>query len=151
MYYKSSGTLSSRNFIPNMQNQNIIPNLIRTYKRSLEFPKLPASKDIEKSLAYINEQIFDNELTLDAIKGLCGIKGKSFSAKFKRSVGTYPSDYIITHRIEMAKILLKETECSITDIALETGFSSLSSFDKTFLSRAGKSPSEWRLCQNGRV
>jgi AraC-like DNA-binding protein len=132
-----------------MKNQNSVPTLISQYKNSLESPISSASKDIEKFFLCIRERIFDNALTLSTVKEECGIKGKSFSARFKRVIGRYPYDYILYHRIEMAKILLKNTKNSITDIALETGFNSLSSFDKTFLSRVGQSPSAWRLSQVG--
>ncbi|MEX1268948.1 MAG: helix-turn-helix domain-containing protein [Balneolaceae bacterium] len=44
----------------------------------------------------------------------------------------------------MSKIMLRETDLAVTDIAMETGFRSLSSFAKTFLNREGVSPSVWR-------
>lgn len=84
------------------------------------------------------------KLTISWIKQRCHINSKTFSARFKRSTGYYPSEYIMHHRLEVAKKMLKETEASVTEIAIEAGFSSLASFANTFKNHVGLSPSEWR-------
>jgi len=40
--------------------------------------------------------------------------------------------------------MLKQTEATVTDIAIEAGFSGLASFTNTFKNHEGLSPSEWR-------
>jgi transcriptional regulator GlxA family with amidase domain len=47
-----------------------------------------------------------------------------FSHLFKQSIGTAPYQYLLQQRVERAKQLLKQTERSIMDIALECGFNS---------------------------
>jgi AraC-like DNA-binding protein len=54
-----------------------------------------------------------------------------------------PKQAITFHRIEKAKELLQKNQ-SVTDVAYEVGYSSLSQFITTFRSLTGKLPSEFR-------
>lgn len=47
-------------------------------------------------------------------------------------------------KLQKACELLYSTEMSILDIALESGFQSLSAFNRAFLKSYQKSPSKWR-------
>jgi AraC-like DNA-binding protein len=54
-------------------------------------------------------------------------------------------DFINQHRIEAAKLILKEFPSrSVLDVALEVGFNSKSTFNKVFKERVGQTPSEYR-------
>ena len=58
---------------------------------------------------------------------------KSFlSKRFKTATGFGFKEYIINLRIQNACRLLLETNKSITDIAFECGFNSVSSFNRSF-------------------
>jgi len=67
-----------------------------------------------------------------------------FARSFKDAFGLPPHRYLLTRRIERAKELLRETELSITDIAFQTGWSSLGTFGRTFRDVTGESPGELR-------
>ena len=61
------------------------------------------------------------------------------------TLGTNFSDLINGYRIEHAKKLMKERpEMSHTDIAEESGFSSRTSFLRTFKAKTGMTPTEWK-------
>ena len=61
------------------------------------------------------------------------------------SLGTSFSDLINSYRIEYAKKLMTEhPEMSHTEVAEESGFSSRTSFLRTFKSKMGQSPTEWK-------
>ena len=61
---------------------------------------------------------------------------KEYRIHFPQLVG----EYRITHAIR----LLEETEKSVTEIAMESGFSNIRSFNHTFLSVTGQSPRDYR-------
>ena len=58
--------------------------------------------------------------------------------------------YLISCRIRRALELLLSTEKSITEIASEVGFSSLSRFTKEFTHQTGNAPSRYRGCRQKR-
>src|SRR5688572_847464 len=67
-----------------------------------------------------------------------------FARSFKDAFGVPPHRYLLTRRIERATTLLRDTDRPITDIAFETGWSSLGTFGRTFRDVTGESPSELR-------
>ena len=61
------------------------------------------------------------------------------------SLGTNFSDLINSYRIEYAqKLMIEHPEMSHTEVAEESGFSSRTSFLRTFKSKTGLSPTEWK-------
>jgi AraC family transcriptional regulator len=67
-----------------------------------------------------------------------------FCRAFKQSFGIPPHRYHIKRRIERAKTLLADPASSVTDVALELGFSETSSFSAAFRHTACTTPSEYR-------
>ena len=67
-----------------------------------------------------------------------------FCRAFKQSFGIPPHRYHISRRIERAKTLLAEPAHSVTEIALELGFSETSSFSAAFRHVTGITPTEYR-------
>ncbi|MFT3858602.1 MAG: helix-turn-helix transcriptional regulator [Aquabacterium sp.] len=73
-----------------------------------------------------------------------GVSQAHFARSFKQAFGIPPHRYLLTRRIERAMALLRDTELSITDIAFDTGWSSLGTFGRTFRDITGESPSTIR-------
>ena len=73
-----------------------------------------------------------------------GVSEAHFARSFKEAFGTPPHRYLLTRRIERATALLRDTDLSITEIAFQTGWSSLGTFGRTFRDVTGKSPGELR-------
>lgn len=67
-----------------------------------------------------------------------------FARSFKQAFGVPPHRYLLTRRIERAAALLRDTDRSITDIAFETGWTSLGTFGRTFRDITGHSPGALR-------
>jgi AraC-like DNA-binding protein len=68
----------------------------------------------------------------------------AFSRSFKQAFGLPPHRYLLTRRIEEATAFLRDTDMPVTEIALQTGWSSLGTFGRTFRDVTGESPSELR-------
>ena len=64
--------------------------------------------------------------------------------RLEKAFGVPPHRYLLTRRLEKAAALLRDTELSITEIAFETGWTSLGTFGRTFHDVTGASPSELR-------
>ncbi|MEQ1828972.1 MAG: AraC family transcriptional regulator, partial [Pirellula sp.] len=63
---------------------------------------------------------------------------------FKESVGMTPNDYWVRLRINLAQKLLKKTNKSILEIAMDCGFSTSQYFSNVFRKYTGVSPSDYR-------
>ena len=63
---------------------------------------------------------------------------------FKAETGYSPMDYVISLRMNRAKALLAETARSISEIAVECGYTDFNHFSKLFKKYAGMSPSRFR-------
>jgi AraC-like DNA-binding protein len=69
----------------------------------------------------------------------------SFCRAFKQSTGLSPHRYLLTHRINRAKEMMKDQNRTLTEIALDCGFSSSSQFSVVFKRITGVSPQIYRL------
>lgn len=67
-----------------------------------------------------------------------------FARSFKQAFGVPPHRYLLTRRIERAVALLRDTDLAITDIAFQTGWSSLGTFGRIFRDITGASPGSVR-------
>ncbi len=67
---------------------------------------------------------------------------------FKSELNTTPVDYLTTYRIAQAKILLLETDLSVTAVARSTGYEDNLYFSRVFRKITGTTPTEYRNCNN---
>lgn len=94
-------------------------------------------------LEYINEHL-NQDIKLTDLAQLLGMSQFHFSRLFKQSIGTAPYQYLLQQRIERAKLLLKQTNKSIVDIAFLCGFNSHSHLSKQFRQFTGITPKAYR-------
>ncbi|MCW5722513.1 MAG: helix-turn-helix domain-containing protein [Devosia sp.] len=63
---------------------------------------------------------------------------------FKKSTGMTLNDYVNLLRLSYAQALLMRDETNVLQVAMDSGFGSLSAFNKSFRKIAGTSPSDFR-------
>jgi AraC family transcriptional regulator len=93
--------------------------------------------------AYIEERVAD-DIPLATLAELARLSPYHFSRSFKHSFGLPPHRYHANRRIERAKQLLANRELSVTNIALDVGFSETSTFSAAFHRVTGQTPSRYR-------
>lgn len=110
-------------------------------------------KELSKKLAIAFEYIdahYTEDVSLDDIAFVAGFSKFHFSRLFKQCSGQNLHEYLCYKRIKASEILLLKPELSITEIAFQSGFSSLSTFNRIFKSINNCSPTEYRaLCTRG--
>lgn len=92
---------------------------------------------------YIQEHCTE-DLSLDDAAGLAGFSKYHFARLFKDFTGSSFYKYLNQKRIVHAEKLLVDSEISITEVALQSGFSSLSTFIRMFKIIKGCTPTEFR-------
>jgi AraC-like DNA-binding protein len=88
-------------------------------------------------------QNITHDWTLQELSDISGYSSSRFSSLYLERYGTSPIEQLISMRIQAAKDLLKNSNKSITDIAEETGFSSIHYFSRKFKSVTGMTPTEY--------
>ena len=84
------------------------------------------------------------EWPVERLASVSRVSQAHFARSFKDAFGVPPHRYLLTRRIERAKALLRDTELSITDIAFQTGWTSLGTFGRIFRDITGESPGQLR-------
>jgi len=72
-----------------------------------------------------------------------------FSRKFRTAYGETPYAYLMTRRIERAKLLLRRLDMSVTDVCMAVGCTSLGSFSARFTELVGETPTAYRDRDHG--
>lgn len=120
---------------------------------TVKFPDIMPDKQDEygeKFLAvsnYINDHFTEN-LTVDLLAAQTGFSKFHFSRLFKQFTGMTCYSYIISKRISCAEKFLVTPNFSITEAAMQSGFNSLSTFNRIFKTAKGCTPSEYRQLNN---
>ena len=96
-----------------------------------------------KLMQYVEEHLAE-EVSLASLAGLVQLSPYHFSRAFKQSFGVPPHRYLTDRRIERAKSLLAQRALSVTEIALDVGFSEASSFTAAFRKSTGETPTDYR-------
>ncbi len=103
-----------------------------------------AKKLIWNVIQYVNTH-YINDLSLETLSSQFDASVSAISLSFKEVMGTTFLHYLHSLRIRRAKGLLLNTDMSILDVALETGFQSFRTFSRVFVKIEGISPREYRL------
>jgi AraC-like DNA-binding protein len=77
------------------------------------------------------------------------MSASSFSKVFKRAVGITFTQYVARVRVEKSKIMLANPSAPIRNIAFQSGFDSISQFNRSFRQYAEMSPSQYRESLKG--
>ncbi len=76
---------------------------------------------------------YAEHIVLDNIAKVANIGNRECLRCFQRTIHTSPIQYLLRYRVmKSANILLKESHCTISEIALRCGFESASNFSHTF-------------------
>ncbi len=109
--------------------------------RSPDKPQLP--EDISSVIRYIRD--CHNEMPdVPQMAALVNLSESRFKQKFKQATGIPPAEFMIREKISQSKLLLRDTERTITSIAMELGFSSSQHFSVLFKRYVGESPVQYR-------
>lgn len=98
---------------------------------------------VRSAIAYVHQN-YMRPITREDIARYVSINEDYLTTCFQRELGISPIAYLNRYRISRAKILMKTTAMSLTEIALEVGFGSSTYFSRIFRRETGVSPSEYR-------
>ena len=98
---------------------------------------------INAACRYITEYC-DKDLTLDLVAEQTGFSSCYFSRIFKQVTQCNFVEYLTKQRLKHAQALLADSDIPITSVAMESGFKSISTFNRVFQKYKGCSPSDYK-------
>lgn len=118
-------------------------HLLRSYNvfevaRGYEPPPL-GRLELSRLTEYIEENI-GRPISLMELAALVNVSRFHFARLFKRSMGVTAINFVEACRIRRAQALIQETDLSLVDIALLTGFADQSHFTRRFHRHLGCTP-----------
>ncbi len=116
-------------------------------QKSAPAPESTPAQKLVKRMAeaclYISQNC-TKPLTLEEVAAQMGISKSYFANLFKRYTNTTFVAFLTAERIKHAQMLFRNQDTHIIDIAFESGFTSLSAFNRAFKKLTGMSPSQFR-------
>ena len=104
----------------------------------------PNSADrIRQMLSFI-AQNYTDQITVEHIGKSAGLHPNYAMNLFRKTVGTTLVHYVTRLRVSRAQQLLATSNDKVVDVALSSGFNSLSRFNDVFKKACGSSPREYR-------
>ncbi len=150
--------------LPELYYSDMLFNEVRIYSLLLEFfvklgqycvnakkeeftgdanAEYKSTKLMTEACLYISQNCA-KPLTLDDISHHLGVSKSHFSHLFKKYTNMTFIDFLTAERIKHTEFLISNPKAHIIDIAFDSGFSSISSFNRAFKKIKGISPSEFR-------
>ena len=114
-------------------------------ERVVRYPVAPVTqmeREMLELMDYIDSNI-TNGISLSAAAKKAGMTESSFSRRFSSINGISFKKYVVEKKIQRAIWLLQTTNPKIIDIALDSGFDSISGFYDAFKKQTGTTPNKF--------
>lgn len=92
----------------------------------------------------VMEEHLEAPLPISAIAARAGCSVRTLENLFRDSVQTSPGAYYLSLRLQAARRLIVDTDLSMAETAVRTGFSSIASLSRAFRRQFGHPPSAAR-------
>lgn len=107
-------------------------------------------KEIKQILQYIHKN-FGRRILLEELAAEVHLSREGCCRLFKKMLNCTIFDYLMEYRIQKSMEFLEMTDFSVTRIAYDTGFSSVSYFIRRFGERLHMTPGEYRKSRKGSI
>jgi AraC family transcriptional regulator of adaptative response / DNA-3-methyladenine glycosylase II len=101
------------------------------------------SNTVSRALSLIEAGALDDN-DVDALAGRLGVGERHLRRLFRQHLGAAPVSVAQTRRVLLAKALIHQTDLSMAQVALASGFGSVRRFNETFQALYGRPPSALR-------
>ncbi|OWK71209.1 AraC family transcriptional regulator [Pedobacter sp. AJM] len=102
----------------------------------------------QNPLAFVLNYIKSNlseKISIKSLSDKACMSKASFYRLFKRELGISPNDFILTEKINRAKVLLAQSGAKVTSISYELGFNDANYFIRIFKKVVGITPGNYQL------
>jgi transcriptional regulator GlxA family with amidase domain len=100
-------------------------------------------QDLSRIIRYI-EQNCGSPMSLQTIAAIARMERTAFSRRFSRSMGMGFGKFLQVTRTQKAIVAMSRTDASLGEIAGQSGFGSITAFNRTFKKVMHETPSSYR-------
>lgn len=98
---------------------------------------------IKRAIKEVEQQLH-RPIDLAELSTLVALSKEQFIRLFHKQVGTTPTAYIITRKLQRAQVLLASGEHSVKQVAMNLGYDNVSYFCRIFRQRIGMTATEFK-------
>ncbi|BAU12986.1 transcriptional regulator, AraC family [Leptolyngbya sp. NIES-3755] len=138
--------IASNLYVESIRNLLAV-HLLRNYAPQNAQPVVQTGALDDLTVKRLKDYIEDNlaeELSIAQLAALVPMSQFHFARAFKSAIGEPPHRYVLSRRIDRAKVLLSATRLSIAEVAYQVGFSNQSHFIAQFRKALGMTPKQFR-------
>lgn len=99
---------------------------------------------IARDIKRVIDEELEKGISLKELAARFGVTPNHLGHVFHEATGDFFSDYLTRRRLEKAKILLKDSQLKIYEVADRLGYKTISHFNRVFKERYGLTPREYR-------
>lgn len=99
--------------------------------------------DISKAVSYLRQN-YHEDISIQELARHAGLSPRQLERKFRSAFGVTPQQFLIKTRLLAACRTLRETNRSLTEIALDCGFNDQSALTHHFRKNIGMTPGQFR-------
>jgi AraC-like DNA-binding protein len=149
-FFTSSPELLDESYFPaSLEIRGYFQLFLHHFIKYMMEPASVMDPRVKKSIEWMNEVStagsFDEvDRLIETCADKIGLSCSHFHALFKEQTGFSPKAYWNNNLLLRAKVDLKYSNLTITEIAVKYGFSSIHYFSKMFRKKMGCTPSEYR-------
>lgn len=146
--YDAEHPLTAHPSIRLAQMRSLVAGVLLTHRHSYSEtihsggnPMRP--RTLTRAMSFIEEHLVE-PLTLSDIAVAAGCSARTVNNAFQVNMGVSPMTYMRNLRLERTRGLLQTSGLSVSDAAVESGFTHLGRFARAYFERYGELPSETR-------
>ncbi|MEM6680140.1 MAG: AraC family transcriptional regulator [Pseudomonadota bacterium] len=98
---------------------------------------------IARALARIHASL-DCPPAVTQLAETAGMSRSAFVDRFTELMGSGPRAYVLEHRMEAARLLLRDTHLSLAEVSQRVGYDAPEAFSRAFKREIGCAPAAWR-------
>lgn len=121
----------------------LLDELVEYYLQGTRLHDSQEDLRLHKILRYVGAN-FQSNISLSALADEMFVSTSTLSRFFRKKTGIYFADYVNQVRLDYAAQELGRTDKNVTQIAVDSGFSNLSAFNRVFREIYGMTPSDYR-------
>lgn len=127
-----------------LQPQQTFVNSIRTIMTQLNKFSVNTSNDLILAVCSTIVRNIEDNLTLQSVAEMHFVNKAYLSHLFKQELGISFVDYLVTVKVERAKLLLMDGSVKVYEISSRLGYNDTEYFSRVFKQLTGVTPSEFR-------